>query len=123
MAKPDDHANTKKANIMPEKVAQDIFHRMKKRDQKINLSRQALVDTDSKIQTSATTATSLVKEHRDAITKSNTITNQSKIITKNSKKKKKDNNTNKGRNNSNNNRNKNNVTKELSRKKHKNNKE
>ena len=62
MAKPDDYANTERTNILAESVEQNVIQRLKKRDQKTNLSRQALANTDSKIQTSATTATSLVEE-------------------------------------------------------------
>ena len=38
LAKPDDHANTKKANIMAENVVHDVLWKLKKKDKSIKLN-------------------------------------------------------------------------------------
>ena len=74
MAKSSDYANTEKANVLKDRIVDDVVTKLKKRKNAINKTRDALASEETKKAPSGNDK--IAQEQIDAITKANTKTNR-----------------------------------------------
>ena len=89
MAKSPDYANTEKANVLKDRLVNDVITKLKKRTNAINNNRNALASEETKKAPPGNEK--IAQEQMAAITKANTIANRNQTKTDGQKNKEKDN--------------------------------